>query len=214
MVKKMKKKIFVCEDHTIIIDGLRLLFSQHDEFELVGFTRHGEELMPALQQHQPDLLILDLNLKEWDGFTLLDEIRKVNQTIKVLILTMYQDPDLITKAQELGANAFLPKNITNEELVQALHQVFETRFFIPLSLRQQLNQKQQLRDQFVDRLKLTRREIEIIRSIAQGLSSVQIATQLNVSSHTVETHRKNIFRKLNISNVAELVHFAHENYLI
>ena len=210
----MKKKIFVCEDHTIIIDGLRLLFSQHDEFELVGFTRHGEELMPALQQHQPDLLILDLNLKEWDGFTLLDEIRKVNQTIKVLILTMYQDPDLITKAQELGANAFLPKNITNEELVQALHQVFETKFFIPLSLRQQLNQKQQLRDQFVDRLKLTRREIEIIRSIAQGLSSVQIATQLNVSSHTVETHRKNIFRKLNISNVAELVHFAHENYLI
>jgi DNA-binding NarL/FixJ family response regulator len=92
--------------------------------------------------------------------------------------------------------------------------VYVSDFFVPLSLRQHLSQRELLRDQFVDRLKLTRREIEIIQSIARGLASHQIATQLNVSAHTIETHRKNIFRKLNISNVAELVHFAHENYLI
>lgn len=210
----MKKKVFVCDDHTIIIDGLKLLFDRHPEFELVGFTKYGEELVPALQSLQPDLLILDLNLKEWDGFTLLTEIRKENRTMKILILTMYQDQTLVDKARELGANAFLPKNVSNEELITALHQVYTSDFFVPLSLRQHLSQRELLRDQFVDRLKLTRREIEIIESIARGLSSHQIATQLNVSAHTIETHRKNIFRKLNISNVAELVHFAHENYLI
>lgn len=210
----MKKKVFVCEDHTIIIDGLKLLFDQHPQFELVGFTKYGEELTPALKQFKPDILILDLNLKEWDGFTLLEEIRKNDRTLKILILTMYQDVDLINRARDLKANAFLPKNISNEELIQALQQVDSVDFFIPVSLRQQLSQRQMLRDQFVDRLKLTRREIEIIQSIARGLSSAQIATQLSVSAHTIETHRKNIFRKLNISNVAELVHFAHENFLI
>ena len=210
----MRKKVFVCEDHTIIIDGLRLLFDNHPQFELVGFTKYGEELMSSVSALQPDILILDLNLKEWDGFTLLEELRKTNASIKVLILTMYQDPDLINKAKELKANGFLPKNISNEELIEALSQVENGHFFIPLSLRQQLSQQELLRDQFVDRLKLTRREIEIIQSIAKGLSSVQIADLLNVSTHTIETHRKNIFRKLNISNVAELVHFAHENYLV
>ncbi len=210
----MKKKVFVCEDHTIIIDGLRLLFERNDQYELVGFTRHGEELQTWLSKLKPDILLLDLNLKESDGFTLLEEIRKTDSDLKVLILTMYQEQELIDRARALQANAYLPKNISNEELLKALAEVYERAFFLPESLQKQLNQENLLRDQFVDRLKLTKREIEIIQSIARGASSQQIAMELNVSTHTIETHRKNIFRKLNISNVAELVHFAHENYLI
>jgi Response regulator containing a CheY-like receiver domain and an HTH DNA-binding domain len=106
------------------------------------------------------------------------------------------------------------QKISATKILIALKEVYEKDFFLPESLQKQLNQKNLLRDQFVDRLKLTKREIEIIKSIATGSSSHQIATELNVSTHTIETHRKNIFRKLNISNVAELVHFAHENYLI
>jgi Response regulator containing a CheY-like receiver domain and an HTH DNA-binding domain len=112
----MKKKIFVCEDHTIIIDGLQLLFERNDQYEIIGFTRHGEELHSWLSKLKPDILLLDLNLKESDGFTLLEELRKSNTQLKVLILTMYQEQELIDRARELNANAFLPKNISNEDI--------------------------------------------------------------------------------------------------
>lgn len=209
-----RKKIFVCDDHAIIIDGLTLLFEKHPLYELIGSTKNGEVLLESISQLKPDVLILDLNLKEWDGFTLLEKIRKHDRIVKVLILTMYQDEALIQRARELKANAFLPKHVSNEELLAAIESTFQQEFYIAPSLRQQLQQRMLFRDQFVDRLKLTPREIEIIRSIAFGQSSAFIAQQLNVSIHTIETHRKNIFKKLVISNVAELVHFAHENHLI
>lgn len=210
----MKKKVFVCEDHAIIVDGLKLLLDNNTEFSLAGFTYSGGELLALLHKIRPDILLLDLNLKEHDGLSLLEQLRKVNQNIKVLILTMYQDEALIDRARKLGANGYLPKNIGNEELLLAFREVETNSFYIPESLRKKIEQRSAYRDQFIDKMKLTRREVEIIRSIADGQPSHQIAEKLFVSPHTIETHRKNILRKLGLSNVAELVRFAHENFLV
>jgi len=210
----MKKKVFVCEDHTIIIDGLSLLLGSNTDFTLVGFTTEGSELIQLLEKTQPDILLLDLNLNKHDGFTLLEQLRKTHPEVKVLILTMYEDEELLNRAKKLGANGYLPKNIGNEALLVALREVETIPFYIPDGLQKKIAQRKAFRDEFIDRMKLTKREVEIIRSIAQGQATPVIAEKLFVSPYTIETHRKNIFRKLSLSNMAELVRFAHENFLI
>lgn len=212
--EEMGMRIFVCEDHMIIIDGLKLLFDSHPEFELVGYTKHGDELLDGIRKTRPDLLLLDLNLKDTDGFSLLEMIRAQDRLLKVFILTMYQDESLIDRAKKLGANGFLPKNISNNDLILAIRSAGEDAFYLPAMIRRRLDEKISLRDRFVDKMKLTPREIDIIRCIARGQSSIQIAGELNVSENTVETHRKNIFKKARLSNVAELVSFAYENHIL
>jgi len=210
----MKKKVFVCEDHTIIIDGVRLLLDSNPDFTLAGFTTEGNELLRQIEKTQPDILLLDLNLKEYDGLSLLEQLKKTHPEVKVLILTMYEDEELINRAKKLGASGYLPKNISNEALLIALGEVEVESFYVPDGLQKKIAQRKAFRDEFIDRMKLTKREVEIIRSIAQGQPTPVIAEKLFVSPYTIETHRKNIFRKLGLSNMAELVRFAHENFLV
>lgn len=209
-----EQKIFVCDDHTIIAEGLDLLFKQHNGFRLIGQTQRGQDLINQLEKLKPDILLLDLNLKESDGFTLLEQIRKTDQNLKVIILTMYHDELLIQRAQKEGANGYLQKNVSSQELLEALEKVEHTKFYLSKTLQQELHNAKLFRDQFTDKMRLTRREIQLIKHLASGKSSQQIANELFLSVHTIDTHRKNIFKKLKINNVIELVNFAHENHLL
>jgi DNA-binding NarL/FixJ family response regulator len=208
------KKIFICEDHTIVLDGLKLLLEKHPEYEIIGHATHGEALLPMLEVLKPDILILDLNLPDTDGLTLLEKMRPKYPDLCVIILTMYNDDFLIERAKKSGANAYLPKNVTNTELLDMLEKVSLNHFYLSDSLKQDVDRKRMFRDQFVTKMKLTERETEIIRLLAIGKSSAEIADQLFLSAHTVNTHRKNIFRKLGINSTVELVHFAHDNNLL
>lgn len=210
----VKKRILVCEDHTLIIKGLELLFNESPDYELVGKTELGSQLLPLLERTYPDILLLDLNLNDTDGFTLLDEIRKTNVSLKIIILTMYQDDSLIQRAQKQGANGYLQKNISNEELLFALACVYQQHFYLSQALQKERDDKLLFRDSFVNKMKLTRRELELIPLFAKGKSSQQIATELFLSVHTIDTHRKNILKKLRINSLVELVNFSHENKLL
>lgn len=204
----------ICEDHRIVYDGLELLLKNNKDFSIVGYAATGNELRPLLKSKKPDIVILDLNLPDIDGFTLLKEIRKESNNIKVLILTMYHDSFLIEKAESEGASAYLLKNSSNEELLSALGSVDSGRFFVTHTVQQEIDRKKMYRDRFAQKMKLTRRELEIVQRLARGLTSQEIADQLFLSLHTVETHRKNIFRKLEINNIADLVRFAHDNRIV
>jgi DNA-binding NarL/FixJ family response regulator len=208
------KKVFVCDDHTIIVEGLELLFKNHAEFMLIGQTHRGMELLSKLKELKPDILLLDLNLKDSDGFTLLEQIRKKDNVLKIIFLTMYQDEFLIQRAQKEGANGYLQKSVSNKELLHAFEQVYHQPFYISGALQNDIENRKMFRDHFADKMKLTRREVELIPLLAAGKSSTQIATELFVSAHTIDTHRKNIFKKLKINNIIELVNFAHENRLL
>ncbi|MBL7872228.1 MAG: response regulator transcription factor [Cyclobacteriaceae bacterium] len=210
----MKKRVLVCEDHALIIKGLELLFNDHPIFTLVGTTELGAELSSLIDQLHPDILLLDLNLKDRDGLILLEEIRKKDKWLKVIILTMYQDDFLIQKAKRLGANGYLEKNVSNEELLLALEYVNLYPFYLSKSLQKQAEDKQFFQDHYANKMKLTRRELELIQHFAKGKLSQQIADELFLSAHTVDTHRKNILRKLKLSSLVELVNFAHENKLV
>jgi DNA-binding NarL/FixJ family response regulator len=210
----MRSRVVICEDHEIVFTGLKLILDQSDDFEIVGHARNGNELLPLLEQSRATILILDLNLPDKDGFALLKAVRAVNQNIFVIILTMYQDLHLIQRAKDEGANAYLLKNSSNEELMEALRQVSHTSFFVTKELQTEGDHQDLFKDEFSQKMKLTRREIEIIRLLAMGNTSQQASVALIISPHTVDTHRKNIFRKLKINNIADLVRFAHDTKII
>lgn len=208
------KKIFICEDHTIVLDGLKLLLNQYPQFLITGNANSGTDLLNGLKKESPDILILDLNLPDIDGLTLLKKIRAINYDILIIILTMYNDEYLIEQCKNLGANGYLLKNVGNDEFLHVLAHVSKDDFYISDSLKSNSEKKKLFNDQFINKMKLTDREIEILKLLAKGSSSADIASVLHLSSHTVNTHRKNILRKLDMNSTVELVRFVHDNNLL
>jgi DNA-binding NarL/FixJ family response regulator len=208
------KKIFICEDHTIVLDGLKLLLNQYPHLQLIGNANTGIDLLNGLKNVDPDILILDLNLPDIDGLTLLKRIRSTNDHLLIIILTMYNDEYLVEQTKNSGANAYLLKNVGNDELLEVLNTLSKESFYISDSLKSNSEKKKLFNDQFVNKMKLTEREIEILRLLAKGNSSADIAESLHLSTHTVNTHRKNILRKLDMSSTVELVRFVHDNKLL
>jgi DNA-binding NarL/FixJ family response regulator len=207
------KKIVVCEDHALFADGLRVLLSFYPEFQLVGQATDAHSLNPLLTAGV-DVLLLDLNLGKNDGFTLLETIRHSHPHVKVLILTMYEDEFLIEKARKLGAHGYLLKNANNHELVEAINSLSVDDFYLPPSLKQLASRNGKHRTEFIEKMKLTKREVEIICMIARGGSGDEIAEKLFVSEHTIRTHKKNILKKLSLGKTTDLVRFAFENHML
>lgn len=208
------KKIVICEDHEIVVDGIEMLLANTPEYAIVGHTKREDELHQLITEKNPDIILLDLNLGKVDGFHILEGIRKKNTQVKVIIFTMYENEFLIDKARLLKANGYLLKDTINGELKEALAGVYREEFFLHETLRKRKSDNEKMRDEFVERMKLTKRETEIICLVAQGKQNEEISLLLFLSIHTVKTHRKNIFKKLNIISVADLVRFAFENHLL
>ena len=208
-------KVAICEDHDVVVEGVKLILGDHPEYRLCGHARNEAELHRLVQVENPGIVLLDLNLKTQDGLHLLQKLKTVWPSLKVIIFTMYEEPFLIEKAQKLNANGYLLKNSHNGELMEALrHVTRSTEFYLSPYLTKQKQENDTYRDEFVEKMRLTNREIEIIKLIAQGKAAKEIADQLFLSLHTVDTHRKNILTKLKMKNIADLVRFAFENHLL
>lgn len=212
--QQAKKKIIICEDHEIVYSGLKLVLESSEHYRLVGHAQRGSELLPLLRKHQPDILILDLNLPDTDGFTLLKSVQELDKKVYVVILTMYPDEFMVERAQKEGANAYLLKNAANDELLKVVDQLHNDTFYLTKQLVNEFAKKKLFHDNFTQKMKLTRREVEIIRLLCSGKSSEEISRELFISTHTVDTHRKNIFRKLEITNLAALVRLAYDQKII
>ncbi len=208
------RKIVICEDHALFADGLRVLLSVHPRFQLTGQARNEAELLSLLNSNAIDILLLDLNLGPTDGFSILTKVRPLFPQLKVVIVTMYEDESLIEKSRKLGANGYLLKNANTQELIDALDKLEDTDFYLPPSLQKLRNNHAQSRVEFIEKMKLTKREIEIICLFAKGQSPEQISEQLFLSLHTVRTHKKNIMKKLGLNQGSDLVRFAFENHMI
>ncbi len=207
-------KIIICEDHDVVVEGIRLMLSDQSEFLLCGHAYNLTQLLTLIEQQKPQLLLLDLNLKKQDGFSILETLTQKYPKLKVLIFTMYEESYLIEKAIKLKANGYILKNASNVEFREALRQVTQSPgFYLASQLKKQQQTNEAYRDQFVEKMHLTLREIEIIKLIVAGKSAKEIAEVLFLSMHTVDTHRRNIMIKLKIKNVADLVRFAFENHL-
>ncbi|MBK8567427.1 MAG: response regulator transcription factor [Saprospiraceae bacterium] len=205
-------RILLADDHQIILDGLRDIIESTTDFLVVGRAVNGKAAVSAVAASLPDLLLMDLNMPGMDGLEVLKEVRQRFPKVKVLVLTMYDSVELAKKALSMGANGYLLKEHGKDELLTALRQVVTGEQYLSEKIRRQIQpDKVRFQDDFQKKLSLSQRETEILRLIARSYTNKEIADKLYLSELTVQTHRRNLKRKLKAEHTADLVRFAYEN---
>jgi DNA-binding NarL/FixJ family response regulator len=210
----MKIKIVLADDHQFLLEGIAAVIKEMEELQIMATVQNGLELMTAIAMHYPDLVVLDLNMPGLDGMQCLQKIKAEYPSIKVLILTNYNQPELIEMVKKMQADGFLLKNSTATELKTAIKTILLGEKHYPTSKSDTKSNVSFFFDDFLKKYHLTKREVEIIRMICRGMTTKQIATSLFLSELTINTHRRNILQKLEVKNVAGIMNFAKENQLL
>jgi two-component system response regulator NreC len=203
-------RLVLADDHEIVRVGLRHLLGRSDRIELVAEARTGEEAVALVRHHRPDVVLLDIVMPQMNGIEAARIIRTAMPSVRVVMLTSYEDSFHIEQALRAGAHGYLTKNMAPEELLEAIEatvageQVFSPTIldFLPEVRQRVLVPGQE------PLVRLTAQECRVLRLIAQGMTSKEIAKQLGISPRTVETHRAHLMEKLHVHNVAALVRFA------
>lgn len=213
-------KIILVDDHQIVRDGIVSLLSNNPEIEIIGQAASAYEFFDLLKTHTPDVVLLDISLPTMSGIEISKILGADYPHIRILMLSMYTSEDFIFNALKSGIHGYLPKNTTRDELVKAIHEIFDGREYFSKSisdtiLKSYVNSARQGNTVSEDRLgSLTNREKELLRYIVEGLGNPQIAEKLNISIRTVETHKTSILKKLGLNNIVDLVKFAIKNKII
>ncbi len=212
-------KVLIAEDHQIMIDGIRSLLADENSIQIVAAANNGREALDKLAENPVDVVIADVNMPEMSGIELTRAIAAKYPQIRVLVLTMYNDQEIITEILNAGAAGYILKNTGQEEFVDAIRTVAGGGSYFSDEVTHTMLQSFQAKAKEPEteednRPPLTKREKEIVRLIAQENSSAEIAEKLFISQRTVETHRKHIIKKVGIKNVAGLVKYAIEQKLL
>lgn len=205
-------RILLIDDHQIFNDSLKSLLNEQTDLMVCGQVIKAGDAIHAVQRTNPHLILLDINLQGINGIDLGKAIIGHYPTVRVLMLTMYNQPRLLEETRRAGLQGYLLKDATTNELLRAIRDVLNGgTSFDATVLHSTLSPEDPFGDKFASRLNLTFREVEIIALIREGLNNEQIAERIHLSVETVKTHRKNIHFKLGISKVTELVCFAIEH---
>lgn len=203
--------VIVADDHRMFTDALQGFFTAESGIQLVGSVGNGDELMLLLKTLKPHVILLDINMPGMNGITATSLIRKKYPRIKIVIVTMYRTPEFIINLYKLGVDGYLLKNSSKEELIDAIKNVDKGgKSFSDFVSDTVLKEKQYNRPEHFDdgKFSFSNRETEIVRLLANGLSTQEVADKLFLSFYTIESHRKNMLNKLNLRNTAELVKYA------
>lgn len=209
--------MFIVDDHQIMVDGINSLLQLNNNYEVVGTTTKANEALSLIIHSNANLVITDINMGEMSGIELTKKIKAENNNIKVLALSMYGDRATINEMLEAGVDGYILKNTGMEELASALHAIENGKVFfssdVTLEMLKTIKQNNVLNEN-ANSVHLTPREIEVIKLIADELSNFEIGEKLFISERTVETHRKNIFRKTDKKSAAGLIKYAIEHKII
>lgn len=209
----------MADDHHILLDGLNALLQKQKDMEVMGLFNNGMEVYDAISQLEPkpQVALLDINMPLMNGHELTLKIKKEYPEIAVIILSMHDDAGHIMELIEAGASGYLLKNVTDKELLEAIKAVAAGKLYFSTEVSEKIAlvamQQQRKTDQ-AEEPKLTERELEILKLIAQEYSNAQIASTLFISERTVETHRKNMLRKTNNKTIVGLLKYAMEKQII
>ena len=208
-----KASILIVDDHPMVRDGLARLISQEKDLVCCGEASNVAETLTAVARHKPDLIILDLRLRAQDGLELIKCLKAQYPGLRILILSQYGEPIYIERAMRAGAAGYVVKEQAAEEVLSAIRavlagEIYLTRSMASLLLKKLLVPKTGPSQPGAE--PLTDRELHVLQLLGSGLSTREIASELNLSFKTIETHRENIKRKLGLRDAAALVHFANQ----
>ncbi|WCM50050.1 response regulator transcription factor [Pseudomonas sp. WJP1] len=215
----MTCNLLLVDDHSLIRAGVRALVLDLPGYAVIGEANDGSQLLEMVQQLSPDIVLLDISMKQTGGLEALQRLKRVRPQSKVLILSMHTDPALIMQALESGAHGYLLKDTTATELEHALHALRNNERYLSPAIAhtvitQALTRTQKNQVAPADSHNLTARQLEILRLIVRGKSTREIANGLGLSVKTVETHRSQVMKRLQIFDVAGLVLFAVREQII
>lgn len=202
-------KIVIADDHQIVIDGIKSLLEHEIDLEIAGQALTGTELLETGLLCKPDLILMDIGMPLMDGITASKEIRKTHPEMRILVLTTYADAKHIREMMKVGVNGYLLKDSGKDQFLEAIHTVMNgAKYFDQRVTEVIMTSLQPQKKSSTILTPLSPREKEIVRLIAKGDSTMEMAEKLHLSQLTVETHRKNIYTKLGMNKIASLVHYA------
>jgi DNA-binding NarL/FixJ family response regulator len=198
-------RILLVDDHALVRDGMRALLAGHPRAEVVGEAADAAQARSEVARLQPDLVLMDIGLRQGNGIELTAELTRAHPGLAVLMLSMYDNPEYLHRALQAGARGYVLKDGPSSEILAAIDAVGGGDSYIATRLARPTPRGDESRPL------LSERESEILAALARGLSSKQIAAEYDLSVRTVETHRQNIRRKLKIAGQAELIRYAVEH---
>ncbi|MBL7926996.1 MAG: response regulator transcription factor [Bacteroidia bacterium] len=208
-------KIYLVDDHQIMLDGIKALLKSESKFKIVGENTNAKMALTEIKNLNVDIVITDIQMPDMDGLAFTIALKQQLPAVKVLVLSMSVDGTTIQSMIQAGISGYVIKNTGRDELKQAIIKVASDQiFFSDVVNNQMMQQLMQTNTNKGDAINLTQREIEVIKLIAQELSNAEIGARLFISERTVETHRKNIFRKTQAKSVLGLVRFATQQHLL
>ena len=208
-------KVMISDDHVLMREGIRQLLEFDGSIEVIEEAADGYECLEKIQTVKPDVLLLDINMPKKNGIEVLEEIRKKNMDVKVLILTVHNEVEYLLKAVDIGVEGYILKESESAELKKAINCIVNGENYIQPSLVPALNSRLINRNR--DKVKidsLTKREMQVLVNVANGMFNKEIALNLNKSERTVKNHISNIFKKIEVNDRTQAAVFAIRNNLI
>ncbi|MBL7905052.1 MAG: response regulator transcription factor [Bacteroidales bacterium] len=213
-------KVLLVDDHKIVRDGIRALLSGQEDIRIYDEAGSGSELFRQLNSGLPDIVLMDISLPDISGIELCEKVREQFPLMKVLFLSMYTSEEYIFNAIKAGAQGYLPKNISQDELLHAIRAVAAGEEYFSESvsniiLKSYIKKAQDKEpENLTQSSALSKRELEILRLFAEGNTNPQIAEQLYISTRTVESHKNHIMQKLGLKTAVDLIKFAIKHHII
>lgn len=215
-----KIRLYLADDHQILIDGLVAVLKTNKSFEVVGYSLSGENLVDEIADKNIDILIMDINMPGKDGIEVLKEFNSKGFSCNVIVFSSFDDIKLIKEVLQLGAKGYLTKQSAGENIIEAINTIYNGEEYYSKSVREKIflsftgRETENSTNNQISPDSITDRELEILKLISLEYSGKEIGEALFISTNTVETHRKNLIKKLNVKTTVGLVKFALKHNLI
>ena len=211
-------KVAIADDHKIFRDGIKMALRDKEYLKILWEAEDGRDLMHKLKIKIPDVILMDIRMPEIDGINAISLIRKEFEGLKIIVLTMYDDQEMITKMMEMGANAYLTKTTDPEEIYQAILTCMNDDFYfnelVNKAVLLKLQHKKKVRQFYPNPVKLSEKELRILKLIAEDKTTEEISKEVFLSPRTIETIRQNMKQKVGAKTIAGLVMYAMRNKLL
>lgn len=208
-------KVMIADDHVLMREGIKQLLEFDGTVEVIAEADDGVECLDKLRYVKPDVLLLDINMPNMNGIDVLQKIRELGFPVKVMMLTVHNEVEYLLKAVDIGADGYILKDSGSAELKKAIYIVMTGENYIQPSLIPALNSRLVARDEDKEKIdSLTKRELEVLIQVANGMFNKEIATSLDISERTVKNHISNIFKKIDVADRTQAAVFAIKNNLI
>lgn len=208
-----KIRLLIADDHVILRDGIVSLFQTEETLVVAGTAGTGYEVLDLIEKNEYDVCLLDINMPGLDGLDTARKIREKRPGIKIIMLTTYNDREIIAELVHIGVSGYLLKNSDKQELVEAVNKVMKGRHYFSEEV-ENIILEGLTSGKTAEVITLTDRELEVVRLLAREFTNEKIADHLHISYRTVETHRKNIMQKTKSHNLAGLLNFAYSKGLL